>query len=302
MSADVTRQTQPSHHGNLRSICAMLVAVGFFAFMDTILKVLSTRYPPLQVAAMRGWVALPLILLWIQWRGTWHTVWHVRWPLHWLRGVLAIGMLSLFTYGLKQLPLANAYTLFFVAPILITLLSAPVLGERVPRAHWWAVVGGMLGVLVALRPGADGFMTWGGLAILGSAMCYAVAAVAARLSSRTDSSESLMLWIMVMLALGAGALAAPQWVSVNPSDFWLLGALSVAGFGGQLAITEAFRHGQASAVAPFEYTALAWGLGVDWLVWTTLPDHYTLAGGAIIVASGLYVVRHEKMGLKTPPP
>ena len=275
----------------------MLVAVGFFAFMDTILKVLSNRYPALQVAAMRGWVALPLILLWIQWRGTWHTLWHVRWPLHWVRGALAIGMLSLFTHGLKQLPLANAYTLFFVAPILITLLSAPVLGERVPRAHWWAIGGGMAGVLVALRPGAQDFMTLGALAVLGSAVCYAVAAVVARLSSRTDSSESMMLWIMVMVALGASILAAPQWVPINQDDFGLLGALAVAGFGGQLAITDAFKHGQASAVAPFEYTALAWGLGVDWLVWATLPDHYTLAGGAIIVASGLYVVRHEKTAL-----
>jgi drug/metabolite transporter (DMT)-like permease len=103
-----------------------------------------------------------------------------------------------------------------------------------------------------------------------------------------------MFWIMVMVALGAGALTAPQWVPVRQQDYWLLAALAVAGFGGQLAITEAFRHGQASAVAPFEYTALAWGLAVDWLIWATLPDRYTLLGGAIIVASGLYVVRHER--------
>lgn len=274
----------------------MLVAVVFFAFMDTVLKVLSTRYPALQVAALRGWVALPLVVAWIQWRGSWHTVWRIRWPLHLLRGVLAIGMLTLFTYGLKQLPLANAYTLFFVAPILITVLSAPVLGERVPRAHWWAVAGGMVGVLVALRPGVDGWVSWAALAVLASAVCYAVAAVAARLSSRTDSSESLMLWIMVMVALGGSLLAAPQWAPVQSGDAWLLVALAIAGFGGQLFITEAFRHGQASAVAPFEYTALAWGLGVDWLVWDTLPDAYTLMGGAIIIASGLYVVRHERAG------
>jgi drug/metabolite transporter (DMT)-like permease len=97
-----------------------------------------------------------------------------------------------------------------------------------------------------------------------------------------------------MVALGASLMALPQWVSVRPDDYGLLLALAFAGFGGQLAITEAFRHGQASAVAPFEYTALAWGLGVDWLIWDTLPDGYTLIGGAIIIASGLYVVRHER--------
>jgi drug/metabolite transporter (DMT)-like permease len=89
-------------------------------------------------------------------------------------------------------------------------------------------------------------------------------------------------------------LAAPNWVSVQHTDVWLLAGLACAGFGGQLFITEAFRHGQASAVAPFEYTALAWGLGVDWLVWGTLPSATTLTGGAIIVASGLYVLRHER--------
>jgi drug/metabolite transporter (DMT)-like permease len=287
------------HQGNLKSISAMLIAVGFFAVMDALLKVLSTRYPALQVAALRGWVALPLIALWIQFRGTWHTVWRIRWGLHLLRGALAIGMLTLFTTGLKQLPIATAYTLFFVAPILITLLSAPVLGERVPRAHWWAVAGGMAGVLVALRPGVDGIVSWAGLAVLGAAVCYAVAAVAARLSSRTDSSESLMLWIMVMVALAGTALAWPNWVPVQQADVWLLAGLACAGFGGQLFITEAFRHGQASAVAPFEYTALAWGLGADWLVWDTLPDGPTLLGGAIIVASGLYVLRHEQAGSST---
>jgi drug/metabolite transporter (DMT)-like permease len=288
-----------AHQGNLKSISAMLVAVGFFAAMDALLKVLSTRYPALQVAALRGWVALPLVALWIHSRGTWHTVWRIRWALHLLRGALSIGMLALFTTGLKQLPMATAYTLFFVAPILITLLSAPVLGERVPRAHWWAVAGGMAGVLVALRPGVDGIVSWAGLAVLGAAVCYAVAAVAARLSSRTDSSESLMLWIMVMVALAGTALAWPNWKPVQQTDVWLLAGLACAGFGGQLFITEAFRYGQASAVAPFEYTALAWGLGVDCLVWNTLPDGTTLLGGAIIVASGLYVLRHEQAGSNT---
>jgi len=255
---------------------------------------LSTHYPAVQVAAMRGGVALPLIVVWIQWRGTWHTVWRIRWPLHLLRGLLAIAMLTLFTTGVKELPLTNAYTLFFLAPLLMTLLAAPLLGEKVPSVHWWALGLGMTGVLVALRPGTDGLVSWAGLAVLGAAACYALAAVLARLSSRTDSSESLMLWIMVIMALGAGLLAAPGWVAVRPQDAYLLAALAVTGFGGQLAITEAFRHGQASAVAPFEYTALAWGLGVDWLFWNTLPDVYTLLGGAIIVASGLYVVQHEK--------
>ena len=292
----------PSHssttQNNLRSIVAMVVAVGFFALMDAVLKALSARYPVLQIATLRALTGLPLVLAYISWRRAWHTVWRIRWPLHLLRGGLGIAMLSLFTTGVRELPLSATYTLFFIAPLLITILSVPVLKERVPAAHWWAIGLGFVGVLIALQPrGKDlqeGLITAGGLAVLGAATCYAVAAIVGRLSSRTDSTESMILWMMVFVALGAGALAAPNWLSVAWSDAPLLVALGLTGFGGQLAITEAFRHGQASAVAPFEYTALAWGVGLDWVVWQTLPESHTWLGAAIIIGSGVYIVRREK--------
>ena len=292
----------PSHssttQNNLRSIVAMVVAVGFFALMDAVLKALSARYPVLQIATLRALTGLPLVLAYISWRRAWHTVWLIRWPLHLLRGGLGIAMLSLFTTGVRELPLSATYTLFFIAPLLITMLSVPVLKERVPAAHWWAIGLGFVGVLIALQPrGKDlqeGLITAGGLAVLGAATCYAVAAIVGRLSSRTDSTESMILWMMVFVALGAGALAAPNWLSVAWSDAPLLVALGLTGFGGQLAITEAFRHGQASAVAPFEYTALAWGVGLDWVVWQTLPESHTWLGAAIIIGSGVYIVRREK--------
>ena len=290
----------PNHRasGNLRSIVAMLLAVAFFSLMDAVLKALSARYPVLQIAALRGLTALPLVLLYIGWRGAWGSVWRIRWPLHLLRGVLGITMLALFTAGVRELPLSATYTLFFISPILITLLSVPVLKERVPAAHGWAIVVSFVGVLIALRPSSDdlqaGLATTGGLAVLGAALCYAVAAVTGRLASRTDSSESMVLWMMVMMALGAGALSASSWVPIERSDAPLLLALAVTGFGGQLAITEAFRHGQASAVAPFEYSALAWGVGLDWLIWQSLPASHTWLGAAIIVGSGLYLVRRER--------
>lgn len=284
--------------GNLRSITSMLLAVMFFALMDAVLKTLSPHYPPLQIACLRGLTALPLVLAYVHWRGAWRRLRHLRWPLHLLRGALGVLMLALFTLGVRQLPLSAAYTIFFVAPLLITMLSVPVLKERVPRAHWWAIAIGFIGVLVALRPsGSDlqaGFATTGGLALIGAALCYAVAAVTGRLLSRTDSLESLILTMMVLVAIGAGILAAPGWVPVSGSHAWLLAALGVTGFLGQLAINDAFRHGQASAVAPFEYTALAWGVGLDWLVWQTLPGVHTWIGAAIIIGSGLYIVRREK--------
>jgi len=282
---------------NLRSIVNMLLAVMFFSFMDAVLKTLSAHYPPLQLACLRGATALPLVLAWIQWRGGWGRLRGLRWSLHLLRGALGITMLALFTRGVSELPLSATYTLFFIAPLLITLLAIPVLKERVPLAHGWAIGVGFVGVLVALQPSTGdlhvGFATVGGLAVLGAAACYAVAAVAGRLLSRSDSIESLILTMMVFMAVGGGLLAAPHWKPVAMEHAALLLALAVTGFLGQLTINEAFRHGQASAVAPFEYTALAWGLGLDWFIWRALPEAHTWLGAAIIVASGLYIVRRE---------
>jgi drug/metabolite transporter (DMT)-like permease len=297
MRASPLLQTEPivPASGNLRSIVFMLGAVCFFSLMDAVMKFLAGTYPPMQVAALRGLSALPFVLVYVAWLGAGRSLLRVRWPLHLLRGALSIAMLSLFAFSLRELPLAEAYTIFFVAPLLITLLSIPVLKERVRLSHWAAIVAGMAGVLVALRPSHEGFFTLGALAVLGAAACYAASAIAGRLLSRTDASVTLVFWTTVALALGAGLLAAPQWVPVARADWSLVLALAVTGFIGQVCITEAFRHGQAAVVAPFEYTALAWGVGLDWVLWRTFPDAWTWAGGAIIVASGLYLVRRERV-------
>ena len=279
--------------GNLRSIRAMLVCVAMFSIMDMTMKLLSAHFPPMQVAAIRALSALPLVAAYLFWRGGQHSLLRIRWPLHLLRGAIGIAMLSLFTYGLKTLSLAEAYSIFFIGPILITALSVFVLGERVNGARWIAIGVGMAGVLVVLRPTGAGFFSLGGLAVLAAAVCYAVSAVAGRVLARTDRGEHMMFWLMVLMAAGATPLAAPAWVPVHTGHWVLILSLAVSGFLGQLALTEAFSHGEASVVAPFEYTALAWGVAIDWLMWRTLPDAYTLLGGAIIIGSGLYLIRHE---------
>ena len=280
--------------GNLRSIYAMLIAVFMFSLMDTAMKLLAAHYPAMQVAALRSLSSLPLVVLYVAWRGGFANMMRARFSLHVLRGVLGIGMLALFAYGLKRLSLAEAYSIFFIAPALITAMAVFFLKERVNLARWIAIVVGLAGVLVVLRPEGGGFLTLGGLAILGSAVCYAISAIAARILARTDSTRQMMFWLMLLMSIGATALAAPEWVSIDPGHILLLCGLAVSGFFGQLAITEAFSHGEGSVVAPFEYSALAWGVAIDWMLWQTLPDEYTLIGAAIIIGSGLYLIRHEK--------
>lgn len=291
----------------LRGIAAMLLACAFFACMDALLKTLGGHFPPLQVMALRGLTALPLVCLYIVWRREVPIVFHrrLRWRLHLLRALLNMVMLVLFVRGLQTLGLAEAYTLTFIAPLLMTLLSVPLLGETVRARHWIAIALGFAGVVVALRPEQGAFLSVGALVILAAAACYALSNVLGRLVSRSESSASLVFWTTAAMAVGGSLLAAPGWVPVEPRHGWALAGLAVTGFLGQLAIAEAFRHGQAASIAPFEYSALGWALLLDWMVWRAVPDAWTLGGGALIIASGIYLVRGESslqtVGRRAPP-
>jgi drug/metabolite transporter (DMT)-like permease len=281
--------------GTLRGIAAMLLACAFFASMDALLKNLAGHYPPVQVMALRGLTALPLVCLYIAWRREAASVFNrgLRWRLHLLRTTLNMTMLVLFVYGLKTLGLAEAYTLSFIAPLLMVLIAVPMLGEPVQPRHWIAIGLGFVGVLIALRPEQGAFLSMGALAVLVAAVCYALSNMLGRLISRTESSAALVFWTTAGMAVVGSLLSAPQWVPIQVQHAWVLAGLAVSGFLGQMAIAEAFRHGQAAAIAPFEYSALAWALVLDWLFWQAAPDAWTLGGGALIIASGLWLAQSE---------
>lgn len=276
-----------------RGISMMLLACLFFSLMDAVMKRLVVDFPPMQVTALRAMSSLPLILAYVHWRGAWRSLWRVRWPLHLLRIMLGVLMLSLFIYAIKRLPLTEAYAIFYISPFAIAALSIPLLGEKVARASWIAIGVGLLGVLVVLQPSGKGMISLAGLAILAAALCYAVSAISVRLLSRTDSAESMIWWLMFGVAILAGTLAIPEWVPIGRHHLVPLLALAVTGFIGQLAITEAFRIAPAATVTPFEYSALAWALGLDVMIWQVLPEARVFFGAAVIVASGIYLARHE---------
>ncbi|MUV12888.1 EamA family transporter [Lysobacter sp. HX-5-24] len=273
----------------------MLIAVLMFALMDSALKMLSVHYPPFQVAAIRGLASLPLVLTWALVTVGLIPLFRVRWSLHLLRGVLGIVMMVAFVYALKSLPLSTTYSIFFVAPLLITALSVPFLKEKVGPRRWTAIAIGLVGVLVVLRPTGQGVLSLAGMAVLLSALAYAISAITVRLLAKTDSVQSMMVWLLAMMAIGAGALAYPDWVPVQREHWPLIAFLGVAGAFGQYAITLAFKWGEASLIAPLEYTALVWGVCLDLFFWGVLPDTVTWIGAAIIIASGLYLLRREKV-------
>jgi drug/metabolite transporter (DMT)-like permease len=271
----------------------MLTGVAAFAFMDASLKLLTEHYPSAQVAALRGLAALPVVFMWALYAGGAGQLMRIRWPLHLVRGVLSVFMMITFTFALKSLSLAKVYALFFVAPLLIAVFSIFMLGERVTKAQWVAIVVGFLGVLIVLRPGSDGFAWLGTLAVLGTALAYALSSVLVKIIGRTDSTQSMIFWMTCMLAIGATLIALPDWQPILSAHYLLICGVAITGAIGQWGITEAFKRGPAASVAPLEYSGLAWVIMIDFVVWSVVPEWRTLAGAAVIIGSGLYLLRFE---------
>ena len=284
------------------AVLLMLAAVLMFALMDAGLKLLSAHYPPLQVAALRGLSSLPLVAVWVLATVPARSLLRVHWPLHLLRGVLGVAMMAGFVYGLRTMPLSTAYAITFVAPLLVTAMAGPLLKEKVGVARWTAIGIGLVGVLVILRPTGEGMLTGGGLAILVAAICYALGAITVRTLAQRDSTQAMVFWFVVLLSLGAWLLALPAWKPLQSSHLWIIAGVGVSGSLAQVALTEAFRRGEASLIAPLEYTALLWGVLLDVALWSVLPDGVTWIGAGIIVASGLYLLRREKVHVEAEHP
>lgn len=278
----------------LAAVGWMLAAVASFSLMDAGMKLLAAHYPPLQVTLLRGAASLPFVLVWVLATAGPRSILPVRWGLHLLRGALGMVMIGCFVYALKRMPLSSAYAIYFVAPLLVAALSVPLLGEKVGPRRWTAIAIGLLGVIVVLRPGVDGFVSFPGLMVLLAATAYAIAAVTVSLLTRTDTPQSMVVWFLAIMAVGAGLAAIPGWVPLQWGHAGLILGMGLAGALGQIALTAAFMRGDASLIAPLEYTGLVWVIGWDWLLWRTLPDAWTWTGAAIIVASGLYLLRRER--------
>jgi len=277
----------------LHGMAAMLIGVGAFSLMDAGLKLLTAHYPAAQVAALRGLAALPVVFAWAMYAGGARQLVNVRWSLHLVRGVMSVFMMVTFTYALKSLSLAKTYSIFFVAPLLITLMSIVVVGERVRRPQWIALLVGFIGVLIVLKPETTGFGWWGTLAVLGTAIGYAVSSVIVKVLGRTDSTQSMMFWMTAMLSIGATILAWSDWVPIARAHYPILAGVAITGAVGQWGITVAFKHAPAASVAPLEYTGLAWVMVIDLAVWSAIPSLRTLLGAAVIIACGLYLIRFE---------
>ena len=282
------------------AIAYLLLGVVGGLGLDLCAKGLLVSYSLEQFVFLRSVIGLTIFVLLGRQFGGLKSLITTKWAWHLLRTLLATGAMFGFFYGLSRMPLVDALTLGFTAPLMVTALSVPMLGEHVGWRRWLAVVVGFIGVLIILRPGG-GDVSFASFAVLFAAFCYACMAITARKLSTTESSYALSVYVIAgpmlvsLSLLGKGG----NWQAPDLNG-WLLytlaGACSVTAW---IGIIGGYRRASPALLAPFEYTALIGGAIAGYLIWDEVPDRWVALGAGVIIASGLFVVYREIGGALT---
>lgn len=275
------------------AVGCFLGAILLFAAMDTLIKFLTADYPVPQLMFVRSLVALLLVGGYTLWRGGGIAAMRTRRPWgHVWRAFAGLISMGCFFYAFRELPLADVYVLSFAGPLFITALSAPLLGEPVGWRRWVAVVVGFGGVVVMAQPSAGAPLV-PVLVGLCAALFYALAALAVRGLSRTETSASIVLYLLLTTTVVSGALTVPVWTAPTAYALGLMALVGAIGAGAQVLLTQAFRRAPPAVVAPFEYTGMVWASLFGWMVFGDLPTAPVLLGAMVIIGSGLYILHRE---------
>jgi drug/metabolite transporter (DMT)-like permease len=279
----------------LRGILLIIPAMVFLSASDAMTKYLTADLPALEI----GWIRyLTYVAMMIPPLFRPGASLRTRLPgLQVARGLGIVGSSIFFIIGLQTLPMAIAAAMSFCSPIFITILCIPMLGEKVGLRRWGAVVAGIVGVLVVVRPGAAGFQAgviWPAL----SSAAWAFAMIFTRRMAGSERVMTTLTWSGCVGLVVLTMLLPLGWVTPSPRVLALSIVMGVLATGGQLLVVMAYRHAPASVLAPFSYTQLLWSSSFGFLVFGAVPDRWTAAGAAIIVASGLYIAHRERIRLR----
>jgi drug/metabolite transporter (DMT)-like permease len=296
---------------NTRGIFCLMGSLVFLTISDSIVKWLSPSYALHEIMLFRGCFAMLLVMLFVYLEGGLKILKTRRPLLHLFRGLLLVFANLFFFLGLATMPLAETVALFFMAPVFICLLAKPVLGETVGWPRWVAIVIGLVGVIVMLRPGAEIFRTSSLLPIM-AALIYAAMQMVTRKLGMQEKAVTMTFYIQVaFIVMGSfmGLIFADgsynthdnptfeflfrAWAMPTQSDLLLLILCGLIVACGGYLISQAYRIAQASVVAPFEYTSLPLGRVMGYILWGDWPDFTSFVGSSLIVASGLLIAFYE---------
>ena len=271
----------------------MLGVVGGLS-LDLFAKELLRTYSLQQFILLRSLIAIALMLAIAPRLGGLHSLRTDRAGWHLLRTVLAVGAMFGFFYGLAEMPLVNAFTLGYTAPLMMTALSAIFLREPVGWRRWTAVAMGFSGALIMLRPGS-GELSFAAVAVLIAAFCYACQAITARKLTDTESTLSLSFYVVVgPMLIATFVIDATSWIDPDVKGWFLLVGAGVSSVLAWVGLVNGYRAASPALLAPLEYTALVGGAIAAYFIWDEVPDRWVIVGALLIVASGLFVVYRSK--------
>jgi drug/metabolite transporter (DMT)-like permease len=282
----------PHTQSHLLGIVFGITAVTVMGFQDVLVKLLGGQVPVIEILFVRSLVALPLMAIIARWTAGPGAL-RTKRPLgHALRGLFMTGGYTSFYLAITKLPLADAVALAFSAPLFITALAVPILGEKVGVRRWTAVVVGFIGVLIMVKPGFDTFHP-AMLFSLASAISYAGAIMVSRRMGADEPGATIGFYTTLTFLIVSATTMPFMWVTPSWVAVLLIVICGFIAAAGHYYIAESYRAAPASVVAPFDYVAIIWAVLFGWLIWDDLPGPSMIAGIALVIGGGLYVLHRE---------
>ena len=276
----------------MRGIVLMCLSTIAFSIMHGLVRFVSEVLPPFQIAFFRNIFGLAFLLPLLM-RSRFAILRTKQIGLHALRGVINMAAMLMFFTALAISPIAKVTALGFTAPIFMAILAVLVLGERFRIYRWSAIFLGFVGMLIILRPGLVAIDT-GALLVIGSAALWAVAMIIIKIQSRTESSLTIVAYMGIFL--GVFSIAPAVWVW-QPFGLQTLGFMVLIGLFGsiaQMAISEALKETDSTALMPFDFLKLIWTAMIGVWFFSEIPDIYTWIGATVIFLSGLFIAIRER--------
>lgn len=280
----------------LQGCLLALLAVFSLSLMDALVKHIGEALPVPQIVFLRTWVVMLCVIVASRCTGRRVSLVTTRPGAQLFRGLCGLIAFLCFFTAVTQIPLAQAVSILFAAPLFIAMLSALWLKEHVGPRRWISVLVGFVGVLIIVRPLGQDF-TSGSVLALFAAIAYALMMVQTRQMSDTESAGSMVLWQTLVACVGAGVMMPLVWQTPSVHELVLVAGVGVLGAIGHYGLSAAYSRAEASLLAPLDYTAMIWAVSFGYLFWGELPDGYTVLGCTVVVAAGLYILYRERLQL-----
>jgi drug/metabolite transporter (DMT)-like permease len=276
----------------VRAVLMMLMAGFTSSLLHLGVRYTSPHLPTIEIVALRSLftILVTLPFMWHAAAGSWTTN-HL--PLQLVRGAVGVTSMTAWYYALGQMPLADAGALSFTTGIFVTIGAALYFGEPVGLRRWSAVVCGLLGAVIVLRPG-QGVITWAAIAAVASSLLWAISLLMAKELGRYDSSLTVTFYQPLMIAPVALCATVPVWVTPSPIIWLALLAMGTAAAIGNYGYVRAMRLADASITMPVDYARLLWMVGWGYMLYSEVPDPETWLGAALIIGSALFITVREQ--------